>query len=200
MQANDREGFEVELAKLCAGFDVPRTKARDEAFWTGLARMSLAQFRRCVERALGEESDLDKFPTVGGVWKLHKGQEAIAAKAEAPEDPDHLEYYANRLLWLHVSHRGGLGSVNGQPSAELAACQRLKRQLVTEFADYIRQGDELATPAQFVSFWLGDLMEISEVLPRTRTNFEQLIVAPGSSVPFPQSMARDLRAVPELAA
>ena len=188
MQASEREQFKAELTKLCAGFDVPITKAREEAYWTGLTRMSLLQFRRVVERALGEGADLEKFPTVGTVWKLHRGTQAALPQAQQPIEPDGLKYLANRLLWLHVSHRGGFGSVGDKPSHELDRCLQFKAEIVAEFENYILEDDECANLANFVSFWMAGLAARSEVLPRTKLNYEQLVNEPNARQPFPRSM------------
>jgi hypothetical protein len=205
MQSSERDDFVTELRKLCAGFGVPFTKDREEGFWTGLARMSLLSFRRCVEHALGEDYAGDTFPKTGDIWRIYKGT-ALTPKpnvrALLPADPDHLAYYANRLLWLHVSHRGGLGSVGRfvpsygmvdcKASDELQRCLKFKRELVEEFCGFIRDGDEMANPATFVRWWLAGLQKISEVLPRTVRNLEQLADDPESQKPFDVLMGREL--------
>lgn len=73
MQASDREEFKTELGKLCAGFNVPLTKIREEGYWTGFTRMSIGQFRRAVEYALSEHYLDEDLPTVGKIWKIHRG-------------------------------------------------------------------------------------------------------------------------------
>lgn len=211
MHASDRGDFKIELEKLCGGFNVPLTKAREEGYWTGLARMSIQQFRKCVEFALGPDYEGTDFPKSGQIWGIYKGT-AIKPNTEAktlPPDEDHLAYLANRLLWLHVSHRGGLGStgrfipahgmVDCKASAELAACLKFKRELVAQFCGFVREGDEMATQAAFVRWWAGGLAKVSEVLPRTARNYEQLAAAPESQKPFPAYMGRELAPVqPEL--
>ena len=213
MQASERDEFLRELSKLCAGFGVPMTKHREEAYWTGLARMSSAQFRKCVEFALGPDYDGTEFPKTGQIWGIYKGTAISPNKPNVkalPADEDHLAYLANRLLWLHVSHRGGLGStgrfvpahgmVDCKASSELTACLKFKRGLVAQFCEFVREGDELATQAAFVRWWAGGLAKVSEVLPRTARNYEQLASAPESQKPLPAYMARELAPVqPELA-
>lgn len=205
MQVSERDEFRIELGKLCAGFNVPLTKHREDGYWTGLARMSIQQFRKCVEFALGPDYGGDDFPKTGQIWKIYKGTALTAAKPDVkalPADPDHLAYFANQLLWLHVSHRGGLGStghlvvahgmVDCQASDELKRCLKFKRELVEEFCGYIRDGDDLATPAMFVRWWLAGLQEISEVLPRTVRNLHQFAEDPESQKPFAALMGREL--------
>lgn len=212
MQANDREEFLRELSKLCAGFGVPLTKGREEAYWVGLTRMSIQQFRKCVEFALGPDYDGTDLPKTGQIWRIYKGTAISPNKPDVkllPPDEDHLAYLANRLLWLHVSHRGGLGStgrfvpargmVDYKASLELAACLKFKRELVAEFCGFVQEGDEMATTAAFVRWWAGGLAKVSEVLPRTARNYEQLACAPESQAPLPAYMARELAAQQEAA-
>lgn len=213
MQVSDRGDFHIELGKLCAGFNVPLTKAREDSFWTGLARMSLPQFRRCVEFALGPDYDGTEFPKTGDIWRIYKGT-AISPNAPdvkaLPPDQDHLAYFANRLMWIHVSHRGGLaslgrfipthGMVDCKASRELEHCLKFKRELVEQFSGFVRDGDDMATPAAFIHWWLGGLRKVSEVLPRTVTTLEEMAEHPDARKPLPAFMARELAPVqPDLA-
>jgi hypothetical protein len=217
VHANDRDEFKTILGQLCAAFGVPMTRAREEAFWIGLARMSLLAFRKCVEFAIGPDYDGTEFPRTGQIWKIYKGT-AISPNAPdvkaLPADQDHITYLANRLLFLHMTHRGGLGStgtfipgtakISGMndchASDELAACLKFKRELVAQFCGFVNEGDELATPAAFARWWAGGLAKVSEVLPRTMRNYAELAAEPESQKPFPAFMARELTpAQPELA-
>lgn len=213
MQASERDEYKATLALLCAGFNVPLTKHREDSYWIGLARMSLLAFRKCVEFALGPDYDGTDFPKIGEIWGIYKGTaikpNAVAAKA-LPPDEDHLAYLANRLLWLHVSHRGGLGStgryvvaygmVDCKASPELERCLKFKRELVAQFGGFVNEGDELATKAAFIRWWAGGLGKVSELLPRTARDYEQLASEPESQTPLPTYMARELAPVqPELA-
>jgi hypothetical protein len=212
MHSDDREEFRVELGKLCAAFNVPATKAREDAYFTGLAKMSLAQFRRCVEHAIGPDYGEDTLPTTGKIWRIYKGTAFVSPPTvkALPPDPDHLEYFANRLLWMHVSHRGGLGSigrfvpaygmVDCHASDELRRCLKFKREIVAEFCAWIRDGDESATPEAFLQWWLIGMQKISDVLPRTIKDIEHLAAAPEAKNPFPPVMARPLQQAQEFAA
>jgi hypothetical protein len=205
MQLADREEFRVQLEKLCAAFNVPCTEAREEAYFRAFSRLSLIAFARLVDAAL-DENGPQKLPTVHDLWELYKHTKGAKSQAPPADDPDHLAYLANRLLWLHVSHRGGLGStgtfvpaygmVDAQASPELTRCLAFKRELVKEFCRYVTERDDMATPAAFIRWWLAGLAKISEVLPRTRRDLEQLAGEPESQIPFPTYMARELDTPP----
>ena len=209
MQANDREEFETQLGRLCAGFNVPVTKHRVNAYWSGLAKMSLAQFSRVIDFALAEYGP-DDVPPTKGIWRIHRQLRAPdAGQEQATEkkvEEDHLEWFANRLLFLHLSHRGGLGStgrfvpgerhISGMndcvASEELQACLKFKRQIVDEFTGFVREGDEDATPAAFYQWWISGLRRISPMEQRT---IDTLIAAsehPSALKPFAATMARDV--------
>jgi hypothetical protein len=209
MQLADRADFEDLVKRLCIGFDLPATKHRMDAYWSGLRKMSLHQFERCVDRALEEEGPED-LPRVKDVWKLHRqweprpGQEQTSALA--PPEADHLDYFANRLLMQHMTHRGGLGSIgrfvpgiknsgmqDSVASGELTACLKVKRSLVDEFQGYVREGDDMATPAAFIRAWMVLLKRVSKVEPRTLAQWDNWIEDPAANVPVPADMARDLQ-------
>lgn len=200
MRGSDHEEFKTLLATLCAAFDVPLTKVREDAFWGALAKMGLQAFRSCVEYAIGPDYAAEGFPTTGQIWRIYKSTayaSGPAGQKELPPDPDHLSYYANRLLWLHISHRGGLGSSDGKASGELERCLKFKRELVSEFCGFIRDGDPMATPSAFVTWWLVGLQKISEVLPRTQIDLKRLAEEPDAQVPFAEVAGRELAPVQE---
>lgn len=68
MLSTDRDEFDVQLAILCAGYDRP-VGDRGEAYWKGCAKMSLIEFARIVEYALGEQGP-EKIPTVNHLWRM----------------------------------------------------------------------------------------------------------------------------------
>jgi hypothetical protein len=204
MLSTDREEFLALLGKLCAGYDRPCTKAREEAYWSGLGKMSLLQFARAVDVALGEEGP-EKFPTPHTLWELHKQAHAThTVHVQTPtDDRDHLEYFANRLLFIHSSNRGGLGStgrfvpaygmVDCVASPELIAVLKVKRELVEEFLEYIREGDELATPKEFVRRWVIAIERIGVVTRKTLEHYRVMVSSTDAQQPFPASMARSLK-------
>ncbi len=84
MQATDREAFEEQFAALCAGFNVPCTLPRRHAYFLGLAKMSLQQFARVVERCLADNGP-EEMPTVSAMWRLHRERRLAQAVAENPQ-------------------------------------------------------------------------------------------------------------------
>ena len=71
MQTAERPGFEEQIARLCTEYGEPATKARKDAYWMGLAKMSLTQLTRCIDIAIGAEGP-DGLPTAKGLWKLYR--------------------------------------------------------------------------------------------------------------------------------
>ena len=188
MQSQDRDRFESLIEKLYGGYNMPLSKARTEAYWDGLAKMPLSQFARCIEHCLGEGGP-ERIPTVSGIWAIRKKLTERAELPKAPKrTPDRLEYFANRLLWWHQRARGGLGSVDGKPSAELSACLKLRRELVVEFTSYIREGDDLATPEAFVIAWIAGLKSIGPLAPGESDALQRLGHIDAARDPFPASM------------
>jgi hypothetical protein len=105
MQTTDRTEFDVQMAHLCAGFNVPLGD-RPSAYWLGLAKMELATFARVVQHALGEEGP-EKIPTVGQCWALSKQLRAARLRpAIEPERPqwqgDKWDIDANHHLLVHL--------------------------------------------------------------------------------------------------
>jgi hypothetical protein len=194
MQSTDREEFDKQLAQLCAGFDKP-IGDRNEAYWKGLAKMSIIEFARCVEFALGEDGP-EKLPTSGQVWKIRKqlkAQPSIALPLHAPQraSRDHLVLFANRLLLRHLIWRGGLGSVGNVASPELERCLKVKRDLILEFAPFVRARDEMATKGTFVEMFTRALAKVSALDER---RWAELLKDPGANDLF------DPRAVDGLSA
>jgi hypothetical protein len=71
VQTADRGEFEQRAKVLFAGFNVPASPERVEAYWNGLQRMSLPDFAKSVQHALGENGP-EKIPTVNGLWGIRK--------------------------------------------------------------------------------------------------------------------------------
>lgn len=204
MQTSDREQFDLYLEKLYAGFNMPVSKARQDAYFDGLAKMPLSRFMRCVDAALGEDGP-ERIPSVTQLWGIYrKIKTSLDPKPEPkPEsDPDHLTYFANRLLWKHVASRGGLGStgrfvvaygmVDCKASAELTACLKVKAELVAFFIELIREGSPHATPAEFVTAWIKNLGPVSAITPAALASYSKVIAA--ETKPFGAHMARVLKA------
>jgi hypothetical protein len=205
MLSTDRTEFESQLAALCAGFNVPATKERQEAYWTGLSKMSLPQFVRTVEHALGEDGP-EKFPTTGSIWKLYKHAKSqtqtIRQNVPKLEQQDHLEYFANRMFMRHITNRGGLGSsgrftpgyglVDCKASVELVAARAVLRELVDYFSGPICEGDEDATPAQFVEQLIVALDKVSKIDQKTLRGWGEMASHADARKPFAPHMGRPL--------
>jgi hypothetical protein len=186
MQSSDRTEFEESLAMLCAAYNVPKTEARSAAYWLGLEKMSLLQFVRCIEYQLGENGNF-KMPTISDIWqipkKLRAGGAVISQAQEAEKSPDHLHYFANRLLLTHVFSRQGLG-------AELPACQKLKLELVEFFCGLIAENDSEATPRGFITRWVSGLKRVSPPTAQALSKYRQAAKHPAASNRFAQFMGR----------
>ncbi len=208
MQTSEREQFEQELARLCAGYGKPATKAQQSAYWSGLGKMGLVQFIRCVDHALGEEGPED-LPNVKALWRIHRSFRAAAPRARSAGDADkrdHLLYWLNRMLWVHIRARGGLGSTGtfipseyGKSgmndciaSRELEACQKLKRELIAWFSGPIREGDPDATPAEVMRQWIAGLQACSRIEPETYRRWCEMVERPEYQQPFEPWMGREL--------
>jgi hypothetical protein len=211
MLSTDRTEFEAQLGKLCAGLNVPMTPERVEAYWTGLSKMSLLQFVRSVDHALGENGAA-KFPTVPQIWIIHRNLKSQATQITQParqiEQQDHLLYFANRLFLRHIANRGGLGSmgrfvpahgmIDCRSSPELIAARKAVLDLVKWFSGPIREGDADATPYEFVTQLIASLQKVSPIDPRTLTGWRAMLEHPGAKIPFAAYMGRDLTQATQL--
>lgn len=208
MLSTDREDFEAQVATLCAGFNIPATPERQEAFWIGMAKMSLIEFSRCVEFALSEEGP-DKFPSTKAIWRLHRDIKSNARAhtqhvVHRGEQQDHLLYYANRMFLRHIAMRGGLGStgrfvpgyglVDCKASEELLKARAALRETVAWFCGPIREGDPDATPHAFISALIKALGRVSPIDPRAQREWERMLEEPRAHEPFPAFMGRELAA------
>lgn len=134
MQPTDRAEFDTHITLLCAGFNVPATAERLEAYWRGLAKMPLSALARCVEHALGEHGP-DRIPTAPGLWGIYR-----ATKTERPDarkgqakaaDPafDSIHSFGQRMLLAFV-----MNPRRAAPSA--ASLQRMvdaKNQIIASY-------------------------------------------------------------------
>lgn len=108
MLSTDREQFDVQLAMLCAGFNVPIGE-RSNAYWTGLAKMELATFARVVAHSLGE-SGPEKIPTPGQCWKISK---ELRIQRHVPREPSAPKFAGDR--WDIAANRHLLEQVRRHP-------------------------------------------------------------------------------------
>lgn len=208
MQTSEREDFEEQLAILCAGYNVPATVHRKHAYFAGLAKMSMAQFVRCVEHAVSEQGP-EEIPTPKGIWRIHRDFRKTTAHgpAGAPQiaEQDHLLFFANRLFFRHLMNRGGLGSTGKfvpaygmtdcRASAELIAARKVVRALVDWFLEPICDGAQDATPHEFVSQFIPALHAVSPMSPidpRTLSGWREMISHEDAHKPFEPYMGRPI--------
>lgn len=203
MQTSEREEFEEYLGILCAGYNVPMTQHRKSAYFSGLAKMSLVQWVRCVEFAVGEEGP-EELPTPKGIWRLHRAFRRSPAGSNVPQivEQDHLLFFANRMFFRHCMNRGGLGSigkfspgyglVDCEPSAELIAARKVVRALVEWFLEPISEGATDATPHEFVSQLIPALQAVSPIDPATLSGWREMIDHEDARKPFEPHMGRPI--------
>jgi hypothetical protein len=89
VQESDAKGFDRALSRLCAGFDVPVTDARREAYWRAFRKLTVLEFAGLVDTAL-VESTFASMPTVGALRELHRKVQPPPA-ADAPTDGKSLQ-------------------------------------------------------------------------------------------------------------
>lgn len=139
MLSADRGGFAKLMETLCAGYNVPATEARLDAYWRGCASLHLLAFERTVDFALGPDSDADELPTPRELHRLHRQMlSARRAAAAAPDKPaverDVFEVYCNRLLLLYLWGKARrLGSA--ATDASLQAMTECKNRYVAAYRD-----------------------------------------------------------------
>ncbi len=123
MLSTDREEFGRLLRVLCAARNVPCTEEREQAFWLGLAKMSLIQFGRAVDAMCADENP-PKGLQPSQVWSAYKFSRA-PLHLTPPLTPlsdtgafSVAQRYANRLLmdWVCWHIRG-----HGDPIGESLA-------------------------------------------------------------------------------
>lgn len=81
MQSTERAEFDEQVKLLFAGFNVPTSTERLEAYWKGASKMSMIEFARCVEAALGEDGP-EKLPTAPAMWHIRS---KLKARAQGPQ-------------------------------------------------------------------------------------------------------------------
>jgi hypothetical protein len=85
VQETDAKSFDRALSRLCAGFDVPVTDARREAYWRAFRKLSVLEFAGLVDMAL-VESTFASMPTVGALRELQRKVQTPAAES-GPSGP-----------------------------------------------------------------------------------------------------------------
>lgn len=111
MQLADRAQFDSQLGALCAGFNVPVTELRSEAYWRGLERMHLSQFARVVSHALGEDGP-ERIPTAPQCWTIARQLRAQRPRATEPAATQPtvtpLVAFGNRCLLRYLREARGV--------------------------------------------------------------------------------------------
>jgi hypothetical protein len=108
MQSTERQEFDKHVRVLCAGFNVPATDERLEAYWRGLLRMQIPQVVRVVDHAIGERGP-EKLPTPKALWGILRNNRASApapSRASLPK-PDQLHVVAQLSLFAFLLRKGG---------------------------------------------------------------------------------------------
>jgi hypothetical protein len=203
MQPNDRERFEALLEKLYAGYNMPVSKTRVDAYWQGLAKMPMIQFAKVIDHCLGEGGP-ERIPNVPSIWAIRNklSEAAKPAPQHVERENDSLAYFANRLLMHHVIARGGLGSqgtfvaprgmTECSPLAELEACLKVKQELIDFYHELIEEGSPHANASSFVTDFAKQIAAVSALTPKTLSHFAQYIADPKYKTPFPKTMARKI--------
>jgi len=131
MLSTDREEFGVQLRLLCAGLNVPLGD-REEAYWKGLSKMSLLEFARVVEFALGETGP-DKIPTTKQCWQIRNDlrrvpppQQKALAIPKPPEQYTIWRLRVDGLFFRYLAKRRLVDSFQGDIALaeRRAACRR----------------------------------------------------------------------------
>jgi hypothetical protein len=190
MQSSDRHEFDGQMARLCAGYNVPAKQPTLDAYWIAFNKLSLLEFSRMVDQAFTEGAS-ERMPTIAGLWQMRNRLRAPGARhaVAAPSAPaDSLPLFANRLLLMHLMTRQGLGSTPGKPSAELNACLKARDELVDEFSAYILEGESLATPREFLRRWVARLKIIGgPITDECLERYREMANSADGRAPFPAS-------------
>lgn len=109
MQDADRPEFERLLRELFGALDKPLTEHQRNAFWKGLARMSLTEFERCCDHIL-RELEGGEPPRRFGVDSIWAARQQLRASAppevSKPRDDgfrcDRWDIAANRHLLAYL--------------------------------------------------------------------------------------------------
>jgi hypothetical protein len=104
MLTSDRKDFDALISVLCAGYNIPATGDRLDAYWRGLAKMELPTLSRLVDHCLAEGGP-EKLPTPRSMWPLARELRAkIAPPAPPPKAWQGDEWLAagNRHLFAYI--------------------------------------------------------------------------------------------------
>jgi hypothetical protein len=160
MQTSDRPEFDAQLARLCAAYNVPATPERLDGYWTAFRNLSLLEFARIIEAALGEQGP-ERMPTVPALWGIRK---ALRVKPphmlQERRDVDPWPMAANRLLvaylWRRRLNEGHSGDIS------LAARVAATSSLAEFFSGLHAERDPEATFAELARRFDGAMARIAD--------------------------------------
>lgn len=173
----------LKLKREFQGFDLTSELENFRDYWTaktGAAATKMdwrATYRIWMRKAAKEGPKK-------GVHQAYRPSETSSRNRE-PE-ADHLLYFANRLLFRHLLDRHGIGP------EELGAALKVKREAIAWFTQPVRDGDESATPKEFVTQFASALAKVSKLTHNTRKAWRRYLEAADAQKPFPVAMARVL--------
>lgn len=113
MNSTERQDFEGELAVLFAAFPPLRMQpAHVDAYWRGLAKMTMPMFRRVLERVLDPEKGEERLPSPKRLWQIHREiRSESRAQAQPPAKDDRpfdaFVAHGNRVLLSYLRTHGG---------------------------------------------------------------------------------------------
>jgi hypothetical protein len=156
MNSGDRPEFDVQLSMLCAGYNVP-IGDRSEAYWKGLAKMSLMEFSRCVDQALGEGGP-DRIPTTGQMWKLLK--ELRSQRTTTPWRPTETPWHGDG--WDTQANRFLLGYIGDQARAGAHYCDEQTRSGARSAEKPSQETRALTAPlVAYKNAWAQDMRDMA---------------------------------------
>ena len=202
MRGMDEPKFRTILASLAEVFTHEISAPFAALYWEALKDLAIEQIEAGAKFWIKTGK---RFPKPAEL-RAERFQETSRAFKPDPrmEGPDHLLFFANRLPLTHMMARGALGStgtykagfgmVDCRASDELLAARKVVHDLVDEFSAYVRDGDELATPAQFIRLFVLALDRVSKIDPIAMNAFNRTLKQSATEKPFVRSMARSLPA------
>lgn len=101
------DAFELHMRTLCAGFDVPCTAERLEAYRKAFGRLDPIGFERLVQYCLSEDGP-PRMPTVAKLWASRSEMRARAPREAPAADPwqgDAWDIAANHHLLGHITQK-----------------------------------------------------------------------------------------------
>ena len=85
MHGDERQEFDRQVSLLCAAFGVP-VGDRAEAYWLAFKRLTLVEFSRMIEAAMGPDRDFKRIPTVPQLWAV-RGDMRAPQRRHLQHDP-----------------------------------------------------------------------------------------------------------------